>query len=314
MSKFNLSGKASKQAVEKAQTRGGSRKRWKMTSEQAAILVVGPVGENEPVFGLNIQHIHFGTDKSFICKAAAPEAFEQKDKLKDIGWKLKNKYDPKEGKGTPHPNAKIKDLWKSFMPKKSYTLNIIDMNDVAAGVQQYDAPMAVMDLLFDEINDNEGDLTTICDFNQGRKLLLKRKGSGFTTKYVAKFSANTAKLDLDPEQEDALAEQVVPLSKIQDPFNEVEYEKVFDYLAQKAKKLGIDLDDLDEDTNDEIVDDAGDDAVASDEFDDDSAADEITETDDDIIEDDVIEDEPAPAKPQATTKPVGKAAAAPKKK
>lgn len=291
MSKFSMSSAASKGAVKKAQEKGGSRNKFKMQGESAALLLVGPVGEGEPVFGTSISHIHFGSDKSFICKSASPEAFGKKDKLVTVGWKLRNKFDPKEGEGKPHPNKKIKELWRSFMSKKQHVINVLDLNDIEKGVQQYDAPMKVMEVIFDEINDLGDDLTTICDFSEGRRLLVKKQGKGLLTKYVAKFSTKTAGLDLSAEEIDKLAAQVKPLSKCQEPFDEAEYERVVDYCFKKAEKLGVNLDELDSEDKDEEIEDG---AEAVDEFGDDDAADEIVETDDDAFEEEIEDDEPTP--------------------
>lgn len=286
MSKFTLNSSASKKAVAKAQEKG-SRKRFKMSGEKAALLLIGPVGENEPVFGTNIIHQHWGQNQDFICASASPKAFEQKDKLVDMGWKLRNKYDPKEGKGKKHSNPKIKDLWQSFMPKTVHTINVLDLNDIEKGIQQYDAPKAVMEVIFDEINELDGDLTTICDFKEGRRLLVQKAGSGLRTKYKAKFSDKRANLDLSAEDEDALAAQVSPLSKCQTPLDEAAYEKVFDYLCKKAEKLGVALDDLDEESNDEVSEEAdGDGNKVDSDFDDDNLDEEIEDADAEEMMDD----------------------------
>lgn len=290
-SKFVLNSKASKAAVQKAEAKGG-RKRYKMEGEKAELLILPPVKEDEAFFGTNIVHQHF-REKQFICKSASPSAFEQNDKLIKIGWALKDKFDPKDKSKKKHPNIKVKDFWKSWMPSKQTTVYVLDLKNLEAGAQLWDIPAAVKEVIFDEVNENDGDLTTICDLKEGRKLLIRKKGAGMQTKYGAKFSNNLAAPELTDEQEEAIIKTISsgPLSRIQEPLNEAEFEKVYNYLAKKAEALKIDLDAIsnDDDSNDILDDDSGG------ELDDDGTGDvnenEIEDPDDgELSDDDVLGD------------------------
>lgn len=324
-SKFSYNAAASKKAHAKEQEKSGSKfgKRFKMKGEKAVLLLLPPIGDDGVIFGTNITHTHFSGDGKFLCKSASPKAFEKKDKLEEIGWRLKAKYDPKEGKGKPHSNKKIKDLWKSFMSGKETVFNVLDLNDLEAGPQEWSAPKPARELIFSEIDDCDGDLTSICDFNQGRKLLVQKKGKGLQTEYVVKFSTKTADLNLEAEAEDKIATDMRPLgtsekSLIQDKFNDADYEKVYAYLAGKAKKLDINIEDFEgddekdenevDDESEELVGSSEDDEEASDDADiDEDADDDIADLDEEEISDDAeIEEEIEEDFNEEPKKPVGK--------
>jgi hypothetical protein len=157
---------------------------------------------------------------------------------------------------------------------------VLDLDNIEAGPQVFSMPNSVASIVLDEINDCDGELESICDFDKGRIFLVKHNGKQKLAKeYKAKFLPQTANLIedgvLDEAQIEELAEKIYDLKKMQPKFDEVEYEKYKEMLLKSAEKLGMSLDSTD----------------SSDEDDDDLVEDDTDESDDDIVDDDTSDED-----------------------
>lgn len=260
---FKLTSSATKKALEKQKNgRGSGLRELKIgDKKQVRILVLPPVDENESVFGTNQQHFHWDNKNNKVAAASAsPFAFDEKDELAIVGFKLKAKYKESE-------NLHKKDLYKLFIPRKLFYVNCLDLDDIDGGVYQMQLPQDAVELLFEEIEANGDDLTSICDFDQGRALIIRsNQKPGLLRKYRIKFSDNPVELDLTDKEKEVIEKTIFPLSKVQRKFIETEYEELKVFLKKKAEKVGVNIDDL-------------------------LSSDEESDDDDSFIEDDVEESE-----------------------
>lgn len=239
---FKLKSSASKEALKKQQERGGSgMKAFKMDSKKIArLLILPPVDEKEAIFAVNQEHKHFdNATKRPIVMCASPFAFNEKDDLAMIGFAMKKKFEKLDDKD------KKKDLWRHFLPKKEYYVNVLDLDDLDAGVYQFCLPGSAVEVLMDELEDVGDDLTTICDFDEGRPLIVKSNmKKGLQRRYKIKFAAEGAELDLSDEEKEAIEKSIYQLSKVQKKFKQEDYDKLRDFLTKKAKALGVNINDM----------------------------------------------------------------------
>jgi len=238
---LHLKSSASKSAAKKQAERGGSgMKQYKMEGKKMArLLILPPADEAEAVFGMNQEHKHFGADKKPIVTVASPFAFDEKDELAIKGFILKKKYEKLDD------SDKKKGLWRDFVPKKEMWVNVLDLDDLDAGVQQFNLPGSAQEVVMDELEDVGDDLTTICDFVEGRPLIMKsNQKTGLQRRYKVKFAAEGAELDLTDEEKEAIEKAIFPLSKVQKKFKQEDYDKLEAFLKKKAKALGVNIDEI----------------------------------------------------------------------
>jgi len=312
---FNLSSKATKDALAKQNAKkGGQYKQFKMKGRKARLLVLPPVGDKESVIFQAQVHEIWGTKngkRMVVASAASPMAFDEEDAIAVKGWNLKKKYED-------HSNKKFKEFWRSFMPKRKQYVNVIDLDDVEAGPQVYLIPGSVAKTILDELDDVGEDLTSICDLNDGRVLQVKHNGAeGLNREYSSKFLSETASLDLDSKEVEELVNKVYQLSKLQPAFDQSKFDQVEEVLEKAMNKVGVSFDeseDNDDDDDDDSVDEDNDD-VDDDEIDTDdddepkskknskSTSKKKVEEEEEVFEEDEDEDEP---KSKKSAKPASK--------
>lgn len=287
MSKFIMKSKASQEAVKKAKEKGGGKATLKLDKAETRLLILGPVEETKPVLYVTKTHEIWADNKPRSI-VGTPAVDNEKDKIIDLGWKLREKY-------LESDNEKKRDFFKRFLPKEKHYVNVLEIGNEAAGPQVFAMPAKVRDLVLDELGDCGEDLSTVCDFDEGRILLIKSNMKPkFQRKYACKFLAKTANLIengiLDETSIGEVGDKLFDLEKLQPAFDEEAFDKHFEMLKKSAEKLNIDLSSLDED---EPESDSSDDEFEADEpgFDGD---DENLEEDLNLDGDDLnFDDEPA---------------------
>lgn len=254
--KFKMSSKATKEAAKKANSTGSSIKQFKMDENRvsAEVLILGPVEDDAPAIFTTKKH-QIWKDKRPVSVVGTPsvnangDATGEKDKIMEIGWKLREKYKDSE-------NEKKKTFWQKFLPDTQHHICVLDLKNVEAGPLVYSMPKMVADFVIDEINEHSDDLTSICDFDEGRKLYIKHNGEkGMNRKYkVVKFKGEAKLLEdglIEEEDLDEIAEKMPDLRRLQPKFDQDAFDTHLEKLAKMAQKIGIDLDDLDVDSDED---------------------------------------------------------------
>lgn len=290
MSKFVYKSKASKEAAKKATERGsGSFNRYKMQKSKVRLLVLASTSEDVPCVFQTVIHEMWSNGRP-TDRVASPSFDGDQDELMQIGFKLKNKYEKSK-------NKKHKDFWLKFMPKRNNSAVVLDLDDIDAGPQLYQMPSSVAKTIFDEINDQDGDLTSITHFDEGRILQVKHNGkSGLAKEYTSKFLPQTANLIadgiLDEEQLEEMANKMPSLVKLQPRLDENALEAYKEKLLKQAEKLGIEIDgeETEEDDDDlEEAEEVDDDELELD--DDDDSEEEESEEEEEAEEEESEEEE-----------------------
>lgn len=343
---FKMKSKATSEAAKKATERGGGLRQFKMDENKlsARLLILGPVKEDAAaVFVAKTHEIWANGKPVHICGTPSVDIkgkeTGEKDSIQDLGWKLRDKY-------SNSTNEKKKDFWKRFLLKTKNVMNVLDLDNIEAGPLTYIMPMAVSDVVLEEFIEVGEDISSICDFNEGRILYIKHNGKKkLARKYkIVKFKNETANLIddgiLDDEALQSLEEKLYDLTKFQPKYSDAEFEKHLEHLGKSAQSLGIDLDDieveeeeLEEYDEDEVEDgeeiddeeleldedeeEADEDEEEAEEIEEDEEEEyaddeeELPEFDDELEEDE--EEEPRPAKKKAAKKKVAKKKVAKKK-
>lgn len=309
--KFHYGSKASKEAAEKATRRGGKVDKFKMETDKAKLLILGATDPKVPaVFTTVIHELTLFKKKNGkmevknLGRCASPAFDGETDQLMQLGFKLKEKY--KDSK-----NEKKKNFWKECMPERKHHVNVLNLSNPDDGAKTYTMPNAVAEVVLDEFKDCGDDVGSICDFDEGRPLMVKVKAGKRghkSVRYGAKFLAKQAGLIerglIDDETIEELAEGVIDLTRLQPKFNEEEFEKYFEMIAKRAEKIGIDLEEvgIDAEDDDEIEeeevdesemedDDDDEDGEESDDDDDEDGDDEESDDDDDDEDGDESDDD-----------------------
>lgn len=328
-SRFHMKSKATKEAAKKAAEKGGGFSGFKMTGRSCRLLILPPSKEDIPALFTSVVHEQWANGRP-VAKVASPAFDGNPDKIKNMGWEIKNTYDKSS-------NKKKKDFFKKFLPKESHYVNVLDLDDVEAGPQVYQMSGAVAEVVIDKINDlireADGDLSEICDFDEGRILRVRHNGKPKLQKrYKAEFLTDTANLledgILDDESLDEIANALYDLTKQQPKYDEDAYESYFEKLLKLADKAGIDVDaagssDDEEEAEDEFEEDGFDDGEGEEDLDvgddgdefeaEDEFEEEATEDEDGF---EFEEEEPAPKKraKKVTKKKVSKSKGTVRKK
>ena len=325
MAKFSYSGKASKEAAQKATEKGkGGIGRYKMKKQKARLLVLGPVGveegeeENSAIFQTSIHDMWAGGRP--VARCASPAFNGEDDPIMKKGWGFRDKYGE-------NSNKKKKDFWRKFLPKSQNHVNVIDLDDVEAGPQTYTMPASVASVVLDEINDceSEDEFKSIHHPDEGRILQVKHNGlERLKKEYKAKFLTKTAGLlssgEHDDDIEEEWADKIFDLKKLQPKADEDAIEKYLELLMKAAAKLGLSLDDdsdeEEEEDDDELDDDDSDDSFDDDDDDDDDDSDSDDDDDDDdsFDDDDDEEEEVKPKKSKSKSKEKSKSKSKDKEK
>jgi hypothetical protein len=317
MSKFVMKSKATKEAAKKAKEKGGGFSNFKISKTTHRLLILGPI-EDRPAIFTSVIH-ELWKNKRPVARVASPSFSGQPDKISKMGWAIRDAY--KESS-----NTKKKEYFRNFLPKENHYVNVLDLDDIDAGPQVYQMSGAVAEVVLDEITDCDGDLTSICDFDEGRILQVRHNGkTGLQRRYKAKFLADTANLIEDgiltDEDIDDIADKMSDLTKMQPKFDQDAFDELYEKLLKAADKNGIDVNAGEEDDDDYEEDDSDNDEFEDedddfsdeiddddDEFgeDDDESGDDDFEDDFDIDDDDDEEDEPAPKKSRSKKAPAKK--------
>ena len=342
-----MSSKKNKEALDKASRKGGTAEFRMGDAAKKQLLVCPPTSEEKAVFFTGTFHILFMGGK-FLGKCGSPAFDGERDKIADLGWALKDKY-------AKSSNKKKQEAWRMCMPSRPTYVNVIDLTNedtIKAGPMIYNMSGAVAEVVLDEIKDIEegdGDLTPLCDFDEGKVLQIRSNGEkGLKRRYKAKFLSDTASLIEDGVANEVLiaewADKMTDLESLQPKFVEEEYEKYFSKLKKILSEMGIDVDAVleetpeDEDDMEEFEDEDGaqedgDDAVDDDEidsaefdddddddgeFEDDSDSDsddgDFDDDDDDFDDEEEEEEKPAPRRKKKTAKKAPSKKAATRKK
>lgn len=294
---FKMKSKATKEAAKKATESGGGLKSFKMDKNKttANLLVLGSVKEEMgAVFTAKCHELWKAGKPVHTCGTPSVDklgnATGEKDPIVDTGWKLREKF-------LKSTNKKKKDFFKNFLLKTKHFVNVLDLDNLEAGPQCYLMPSSVADVVLEEFNEVGEDISSICGFDEGRILYIKHNGGEkLARKYkVVKFKNETANLledgALTEEDLVEIEKKLYDLSRHQPAYSETEFEKHLEHLGKAAQALGIDLEDLitdeeDEDLEEEYED--GDDDEIVDDDDDEIVDDEEEEAaeDDEEVEDD----------------------------
>jgi len=236
-SKFILTGSASSKAVGDATKKGSRVSTFKMKSDKARVLILGPTSREEAVFGISLGYACFNGKSEFVAGCASKTAFGGKDRIAEIGWRLRKRFEN-------DPSDKKKNLFKQYLPKKAYCLNVLDLDNLSAGPQRWEnVPISIMEIIFEEIKELGDDLTSLCDLDKGRPLLIKTNGKqGLEKRYRAQFKDIGVNLNLSDEEVDKIFENTKPSSTYQTPYDEKAESEVYEYLMTRLEKLGISLD------------------------------------------------------------------------
>jgi hypothetical protein len=253
---FKMKSKATKKAVKAATESGGGLKRFKWDDNRLSgeLLILAPVNDDMGAVFTSKNHEYWVNGRP-VSKAGTPsyssknggEATGEEDKLVTLGWKLRDKY-------ANSKNEKKKDFWRKCMLNTQHHCVVLDLKNIEAGPMVYTMPTSVSDVVLEEIKDTlaeEDDLTSICDFDEGRRLYIKTNGEkGKKRKYkIIKFKDAVNLIEdgaLSEEDLEEMSKKVYDLSKLQMKYSDESFEKHYEFIVEKAKKLGIDIDDLDE--------------------------------------------------------------------
>lgn len=253
-----MKSKATKKAVKAATESSNGMKRFKWDDNRVSgeFLILAPVKDDMGAVFTAKNHEYWANGRpmsrsgtpSYTAKNGG-EATGEKDKIVETGWKLRDKYGNSK-------NEKKKDFWKKFLLRTSHNILVLDLKNVEAGPMVWSLPQSVSDVVLDEIkdalSDEDGDLSSICDFDEGRRLFVKTNGlKGKKRKYkVVKFKEPVNLIEDGAIEEDDLEEieeKMADLSSLQLQYKEELFEKHYEFLKEKGKKIGIDIEDLDDD-------------------------------------------------------------------
>jgi hypothetical protein len=250
---------AAKKSKEKAST---GRVNYLKLKDQTTGVVLLPSADGKTfIKEMSVHQYYSPAKKQMLVNVSSPEMDGEKDPIKDVGWKYREKYMESD-------NKKLKDLWKIFMPKDVRSVNVLNVKDFEAGVQVMNMPKIVFDNVTEEILECETqeELDAICHFDKGRVLKIKHNGkTGLFKKYeIAKFLNKPAGLiESGKFDEETLQGMLYDLEKLVPPRDDAKIKEALATLSKIARKIeenetdgAIENDELDEDfSEDEIVED-----------------------------------------------------------
>jgi len=243
---FVLKSKASTEMLKKQNEKAGFAKFSMKGKLKARLLVLPPVDVKEAVFFVTNEYLIFGSGKQLKFRTGAPEVFNNTNHIAEIGWKIREKYSKSKDEG-------LKTFYKEWLPTKKMNINVLDLDNLDVGPQVYALSGTVEQTIIDELVDVGEDLTSICDFADGRILQVKSNGaSGISVRYTAKFLSETASLDLSDEEMESLASKLKPLSGLQVRCDDAKLLEIKEYLSKVARdKYKIDVSELTADSIDD---------------------------------------------------------------
>jgi hypothetical protein len=297
MSRFKMSSKATKKAVKQATESSGGLKRFKWDDNRVSgeFLILAPIVDDMGAVFTSKNHEYWvkgrpasrsGTP-SYTAKNGG-EATGEVDKIVNLGWKLRDKYGNSK-------NEKKKNFWQKFMLNTQHHVQVLDLKNIEAGPLIWSLPNTIADVVLEEIKDaldEDGDLGSICDFDEGRKLYVKTNGQkGKNRRYkVVKFKDEANLLADGAIEEDDLeeiADKMHDLGRLQLKYSEEAFEKHLEYLKKQADMIGIDLEDLDGESDDDYEDEY----ESDDEYEDEEGDEDLGVDEEDLNLDDEEEDE-----------------------
>lgn len=304
---------ATKKAVKAATESAGGMKRFKWDDNRitAELLILGTVSDDVGAVFTSKNHEDWvkgrpasrsGTP-SYTSKEGGRATGEQ-DKIVNTGWKLRDRF-------ANSKNEKKKDLYRKFLLNTQHHVNVLDLKNIEAGPMVYTMPSAVANVVLEEFKDVGEDTTSICDFDEGRKLYIKSNGEkGLKRRYtLVKFKSPANLLEdgtLTSEDVEDIAGKIFDLRKLQLSFNEESFEKHYNYLLEKASALGVEVDGYESDEDEELEDEYVDADVDDEDEEEDLGVDEEElnlEDDEDEYEDDEDDEEPMPVRTKKKKQP-----------
>lgn len=260
---FKMKSKATAQAAKAATESSKGIKRFKFGENQksAQLLILGSIKDDVSFIHTTKNHMYYSSKgngsncgtPSWVATKEGGKATGEEDKIIQTGWKLRDKYGESN-------NKKKKEFWRKCMPRTQQHVAVIDIKNPDAGPLVYSMPQDVANTVLEEIKlldeEQDGDYTSICDFDEGRILTIKTNGkSGLARKYTSVSFRGEANLLADgiitEEMIGEFEEQMPDLMKLQLKYDEDQFEKHYNFLKKMASKLGIDFDDLEDEDEDD---------------------------------------------------------------
>lgn len=222
--------KLNEQIAKDEAERGGGNNFFTPKDGKNNIRVLGPGPNADVVFVKTGTHWGVGPNKeNFNCSRAADK--EADCYLCEEAYKL--------GKSKDEDDNALADALRA---KKSWLYNVIDLDDLEAGIQVAAFGVTVHNDILTYLKDADGEYGDITDTETGTTLVVTKSGKGMQTKYDVRARRNPS----------ALPDSILALLETEDPVDLSTVRPIASNAKQKAAyEGGVADDDDDDDDEDE---------------------------------------------------------------
>lgn len=264
-------GRKSAEAL-RGRSSGGKLPMFKIKKKVTELFILTPKDIDAPVvFTSYVHKFTQGHGKNFkVLKQCASPAFTQEqDEITDLGWKLRDEYKSSDSKSKA-------DFYKQLVADNDDYILVLDVNDVERGPQIFKMPYSVSKVVIPALDtcmtENDGDLHDYCHPEEGKILVIETNGeTGFSVRYTEVYfdedkpSCLFSDKIISEEKFDEVLKNRPLMDKLQPPFSKEEFEAYIDFCFEKADEIGINLDDIGkEDEQEEVNYSSSDDSTSSD--------------------------------------------------
>ena len=165
---------------------------FKSTGKSKFVIRLMPIPEGEEGEAFRKVGKHWMGGKSYIC----PEVTHAKPCVACAFRRMMP--DLMESMSSDKKRKEMETVADILRPRITYWLRVIDRSAVGDGVQIYEAPYSVYQVIHDELH-NVGE--DISDIKTGRDLIISKTGTGIQTNYNSHFSEIESRLAKKTERE-----------------------------------------------------------------------------------------------------------------